>query len=377
MMRHRLILFLLACGVAADPVLPMPPAAAQVSDAQAGEDIPPRFRFEHFRTSEGLAVDAWVEHILHDQRGFLWVGTAFGLHRYDGYTFETVLHGFSIDALVEDREGMIWIGREAQGLSRYDPETGAFTHYQHNADDPSSLSHNDIRALHVDRQDILWVGTLRGLDRFEPDTGTFTRFKHDPDNPRGLSDGGVIVIYEDQADNLWVGMVITHWGRIREGSHAISRVERGDIEGGRLSRLDRATETFTHYEHDPSDPYSLLDNRVSHINEDRQGNLYVGTCQRGLHRYDRVRDRFERLVADAANPARLHAPPGYEYQNSCDPVTIIHEDATGGFWVGTFGGGLNYFDGDTVTLYRNDPSDPHSLSVDAVLSMVEDRQGTL
>lgn len=365
-MRPRFFILLCACGLAPGLV---PPVLAQV-----GEETPPRYRFEDYRTSEGLAVDAWVEHILQDQRGFLWVGTAFGLHRYDGYTFENVYYAFAIDGLIEDHEGMIWVAKQEMGLSRFDPEAGTFTDYQHDPDDPTSLSDNVIRALHIDQHGTLWVGTLAGLDRFEPDTGTFTKFQHAPDNPGSLSVGAAVRIYEDREGFLWVGTT-TNEPRVRNVI--------GTGIGSGLNRFDRTTQTFTSFHHEPGNVYSLIDNQISHINEDREGNLYVGTCESGLHRYDRERDRFERLrpptdpaIRPNQDTDHVYAPPGIALEDSCNPVTIIHEDTEGGFWVGTFGGGLNHFHEGTLTHYGSDPADPYSLSTDAVVSMYEDRQGT-
>ncbi len=367
-MRHRLCLFLFACGLALGLVLPVQTGQAQTQRPSSGPDA--LFRFERFSTVEGLTT-VIATALLQDRQGFLWIATSDGLNRYDGYTFTHLLPGVSFWALAEDHEGLIWAGTVDQGLIRFDSDTGtpgssprpAITRFRHDPDDPNSLGSDGIRALHVNSAGTLWVGTTSGLDRFDYTTGTpgssppdqvrgrrgqaFTHFRHDPDDPHSLSIGQVLSLYEDREGLLWVGTAT------RDPFYRI------DEEGGGLSRFDRATETFRRYQHDPSDPHSLIDDGVSHINEDRQGTLYVGTCQRGLHRYDRTRDRFERLMSDANNPMPLYAPQGRDLDGNCNQVTIIHEDALGGFWVGTYGGGLNYFDRDrgTVTHFENDPED--------------------
>ncbi len=363
-MSYRLCLLLFACGLTAGLVLPVDTVQAQ----QPRVDQDTLFRFERFSTVQGLAVD-FSTAVLQDQKGFLWIMTTDGLQRYDGYSFTYILQGVESWALAEDHEGKIWVGTVSRGLRRFDPDTGKFTHFQHDPDDPTSLSNGSVRALYVDRKGTLWVGTPGGLDRFDPDTGTFTNFQHEPDNLSSLSKGLVLSIYEDQEGILWVGTA-TRDPYDKIGTEA--------TEGGGLSRFDRATGTFTRYLHDPINPFSLIDNRVYFINEDRQSNLYVGTCQSGLHRYDRARDRFERLMADSDNPTRLHAPQGDALDGDCNEVTIIHEDAAGGFWIGTYSGGLNYFDRGrgTMTHYEHNQQDPHSLGGNNVLSFFEDRQGT-
>ena len=46
----------------------------------------------------------------------------------------------------EDREGILWVGSEG-GLLKFDRQTGTFTVYEHDPEDPQSLSHNDVRAI--------------------------------------------------------------------------------------------------------------------------------------------------------------------------------------------------------------------------------------
>jgi len=55
-------------------------------------------------------------------------------------------------------------------------------------------------------------------------------------------------------------------------------------------------------------------------------------------------------------------------------VRAIREDHTGALWIGTYRGGLNRLDADTgrLTAFRHDPKDPHSLSHDRVLAVLED-----
>jgi serine phosphatase RsbU (regulator of sigma subunit) len=77
-----------------------------------------------------------------------------------------------------------------------------------NPDDDNSLSNNRIFCIFEDRSSILWIGTFGGgLNRFDPETGTFTKYTLDINNPKSISDNFILSIYEDQSDNLWVGTV--------------------------------------------------------------------------------------------------------------------------------------------------------------------------
>ena len=48
----------------------------------------PDVKFRRLDTADGLS-NSQVNCIFRDSRGFIWVGTAYGLNRYDGYRFKT------------------------------------------------------------------------------------------------------------------------------------------------------------------------------------------------------------------------------------------------------------------------------------------------
>ena len=57
--------------------------------------------------------------------------------------------------------------------------------------------------------------------------------------------------------------------------------------------------------------------------------------------------------------------------SAANTITALAEDSHGDLWVGTWDGGLNRFDraSQTFTHFRNDPADPASLSQDTVRSL--------
>ena len=57
-------------------------------------------------------------------------------------------------------------------------------------------------------------------------------------------------------------------------------------------------------------------------------------------------------------------------------VNVIFQDSSGYMWFGTYDG-LSRFDGYQFVNFKNDPSDPHSISNNIVVSIVEDKQGFL
>jgi ligand-binding sensor domain-containing protein len=123
----------------------------------------------------------------------------------------------------------------------------------------------------------------------------------------------------------------------------------------------------------------LSDDLVRAIYEDRSGRLWIGTERGGLNKLDRVTPTgaaktFTHFLYDPKNPRGLNHPE----------VRAICEDRLGKLWLGTLGGGLNYFDPEAptgaarqFTHYINDPKNLNSLSNNRVFSICEDRSGTL
>ncbi|MEA3443668.1 MAG: two-component regulator propeller domain-containing protein, partial [Bacteroidota bacterium] len=71
----------------------------------------------------------------------------------------------SINIIVQDKNGFIWIGTN-DGLNRYDGYN--INVYRNNVDDTLSISCNQIRKILIDNNNILWIGTEKGLNRFDP-----------------------------------------------------------------------------------------------------------------------------------------------------------------------------------------------------------------
>lgn len=75
--------------------------------------------------------------ICQDRYGYIWIGTEYGLNKFDGYRFtpyfssgndSTTLYNNEITALFVDRKGRLWVG-QSKGLARYDYLTNSFVRY--------------------------------------------------------------------------------------------------------------------------------------------------------------------------------------------------------------------------------------------------------
>lgn len=333
------------------------PAAAECQ-AQA-----PDLRFEHLTVDDGLPSN-WISAVYQDRLGFMWFGTNEGLCRYDGYACTVYRHdpndpnSLSTDgvvALLEDQDGMIWIGHDGGGLSRFDPASETFTQYRHDEADPRSLSNDHIQALYQDRQGILWVGTPRGLSRVDRTVRFFTTYPAASLTPSGLR-GIPVGLFLDRDDVLWIG-----------------------TRGRWLTRLDRRTGRYTHYRPSPVDSTGLAPGYITTIHRDRRGRLWVGTAGNGLSRFDEATGRFIHYLHDPEDATSL----------SGNAIWSLCEDRAGRLWVGTFVG-LDRFNEEAGTFTRYvhapdevvaatdmDRDDVVSIDKNGVSTLYEDRAGRL
>ncbi len=98
--------------------------------------IESKYRAINWGIENGLSqAETWC--MLKDINGFLWIGTRFGLNRFDGSVFKNYFAGKNrndeiignfIISLIEDSLRNIWLGTD-KGLSRYDIKADTFTHF--------------------------------------------------------------------------------------------------------------------------------------------------------------------------------------------------------------------------------------------------------
>ena len=100
----------------------------------------------------------------------------------------------AISSMIEDHEGIVWIGTQL-GLLRFDglqtipylPETG----------NPSSISNEYINDLFEDKNHTIWVATRNGLNSIDPTRKKIQKFFHDSDDPTSLPNNGIFKLQQD------------------------------------------------------------------------------------------------------------------------------------------------------------------------------------
>ena len=212
----------------------------------------------------------------------------------------------SLLALMEDREGTIWLGVAGTGVDKFRRKPLPFKRY---IVEPGSLFEPFITidtSVYADSHENIWVGSPIGLTRIDGKSGEYSLFRQGAPGPSSLSNSFVASMVEDRSGYLWIG-----------------------TDGGGLNRYDPRTRKFTVFRHNPADPESLSHDAVYSLMIDHQGTLWAGT-EDGLNRCeDAATGRFHSWKAGPASP-------------SPQEVGGIAEDSNGVLWLAS--GTLQRFD---------------------------------
>lgn len=363
------------------------PASAASSQPQG----PPALH-QVWTTENGLPQNS-VTSIVQTRDGYLWLGTFGGLARFDGMKFTIFdatnspgLRSSRIVTLFEDRAGTLWIGTENGGLTRY--AQGRFTTYTVE----NGLASNLVWAIGEDRDGTLWIGTEPGgLTRYAHGALTTDR------SADGFPTQTIKCIQEGSNGHLWFSSdravmrfdgnrmttttiigdgpgrilnqgagpdgslwIATTRGLFRYRAGVLTTVTRHLLSSAQDVRSDLVLRVFQDregnirfltpqgvarfeagrivMEREIGALTRLIDQipRLRALLVDREGNLWIGTDGKGLHRF---------------RPGQLTAYTQVDglSDNSFVPVT---EDVDGKVWLGSMSGGLFQFQNGTFTVHN-------------------------
>ena len=294
----------------------------------------------HFYTSEKLSSNQ-ITQICQDKDGYIWIGTEFGLNKYDGYRFTNYLHedGNSnsvssnvISQLFSDANGTLWVGTQL-GLDRYDPATNQFVPVEMKG----ATSVPRINAIIQEDANHLLIGTA-GYGLFRVDTRTNASQKVEGYAKADINYFSYIFI--DEKGYFW---------KSGHGNSIIRRSPKGKIEefqspygmvtgfvgyeGGVLIVCNHGLLYYRDGQlmNDFIDPGEMRgkDLLLRTAKCDKKGNLFIGTMGNGLWWVPRGEKQMQRYV----------------YQNASidlNTATIwtLFEDNQENLWVGCQNRGL-------------------------------------
>lgn len=166
--------------------------------------------FRYF-PQDGLA-NTTVFGITEDKEGKLWFASWKGVYMFNPvkdklihFDAKKTLNNAHSRVIIHDRKQQIWVGTEGGGISVLKPIAGRDTfvvvkQLLHNSSIENTLSDNRVNALFEDRKGLIWIGTGNGVDCYDPIKNKFTHFSRQS----GLAGIAVAAILEDEKGNLWI-----------------------------------------------------------------------------------------------------------------------------------------------------------------------------
>lgn len=328
--------------------------------ALAADAIGQSLPFRTYSIEHGLS-ESVARTMVQDQKGYIWVGTGYGLNRFDARRFKQYYEedGLSSNRIFslyhDDEEDLLWVGTEL-GITIFENDTLYTPPYL------ESLSRFSITALHKDSRGEVWIGTdgngLWKLDR--------ERRLLSVDEQLALPIERVRTITESNDGSVWVG---AREGLVKIADEIEFYAERfgspelriRDMEFDSQGTLYIGTRNGvvlfdgTNFE-EFSESDGLRDGRILTVTVENDQRIWLGT-ENGISLFDG--DHFE-------NYGREEGLPG----------SIVHSTMLGregNMWFGTFGGGIALLAGDYFRNYNIENGLPNNV----VLGFLQDSEGDI
>lgn len=357
---------------------------AALLSAQSKEYI-----IKQLKDADGLSQST-IYSMIQDRTGFLWFGTIDGLNRFDGYEFKvyendpynscSISDNF-ISSLFEDSDGYIWVGTVNGYLNRFDRRTEKFKRLYINnffaiTEEPNSLFYdyplafsrnhiNSITSIIEDNSGYLWIGTWgNGIIRLNRENLSGVHIYKQPGDKLSLSSNRIQDLLLDSSGEIWIATFGKGLNKlIQDTTH-------------REHNKVTAAFSFIHYCYNESSKFSISDDKLTCLFEDRDKNIWVGTFLGGLNKLE---SRDKNLPPGDARFYNYKHIPGNSKGISDNTVIAIVQDLEGYLWIGTFGAGVDRFDpaSDSFINFSKLISTPETITEQEILSLYIDRSGNL
>lgn len=304
--------------------------------------------------TSGKLSSSLINCIVQDKYGYIWVGTEYGLSKFDGYRFTNYLHNEEdttsitdniISDLLVDKKGNLWIGC-AKGLMRYNYETNNFSRLQF----PDGRKPRIYSMVESHRGDILLGTAGYGLYSVK-DNGiektANNRFTIRWERAYAKRDSDVFFthIYEDKHQYLWQSSHLSTFTRFIEKQGKVQRKDFKSPYGAPVAFIQHRPQAMLivcmygiiYYDYqtgriaDAGYDLGTFKNHVTINNAtfDHDGNLYISTSEHGALIIKKGSNKVEQLENSNSN-----------FNLSTAFVNDIIEDKDNNLWIGCYKKGL-------------------------------------
>ena len=304
--------------------------------------------------TSGKLSSSLINCIVQDKYGYIWVGTEYGLSKFDGYRFTNYLHNEEdttsitdniISDLLVDKKGNLWIGC-AKGLMRYNYETNNFSRLQF----PDGRKPRIYSMVESHRGDIL-LGTagygLYSVKNNGIEKTANNRFTIRWERAYAERDSDVFFthIYEDKHHYLWQSSHLSTFTRFIEKQGKVQRKDFKSPYGAPVAFIQHRPQAMLivcmygiiYYDYrtgriaDAGYDLGTFKNHVTINNAtfDHDGNLYISTSEHGALIIKKGSNKVEQLENSNSN-----------FNLSTAFVNDIIEDKDNNLWIGCYKKGL-------------------------------------
>ena len=319
---------------------------AQININLSNKTINPNSTIQHNSLNLNVgSIDKNIRSIFQDRNGNYWFGTnGAGVYRYNAKTLTqfTVKDGLADNQVIniqEDDFGNIWFGTGTFGISKFD---GSKITTLSNNVKITKGTEPDWESKNND----LWFSAGAGVFRYSHPTLQYLPFdtinsKEQTQSPFILSSYGVYCILKDKNGNVWFG-----------------------TQAKGVCKYDGKTLTWFKEK-------GLAGQAVLGIFEDSKGNLWFGNNGAGLFRYDgKYLTNFTAEKGLSNTDFNASGNPGL---GTLARVYSINEDISGNIWIGTVDAGVWKYDGKVLTNYTT----KDGLTSNAINTIYKDKSGEL
>ena len=304
--------------------------------------------------TSGKLSSSLINCIVQDKYGYIWVGTEYGLSKFDGYRFTNYLHNEEdttsitdniISDLLVDKKGNLWIGC-AKGLMRYNYEKNNFSRLQF----PDGRKPRIYSMVESHRGDIL-LGTagygLYSVKNNGIEKTANNRFTIRWERAYAKRDSDVFFthIYEDKHHYLWQSSHLSTFTRFIEKQGKVQRKDFKSPYGAPVKFIQHRPQAMLivcmygiiYYDYrtgriaDAGYDLGTFKNHVTINNAtfDHDGNLYISTSEHGALIIKKGSNKVEQLENSNSN-----------FNLSTAFVNDIIEDKDNNLWIGCYKKGL-------------------------------------
>lgn len=304
--------------------------------------------------TSGKLSSSLINCIVQDKYGYIWVGTEYGLSKFDGYRFTNYLHNEEdttsitdniISDLLVDKKGNLWIGC-AKGLMRYNYETNNFSRLQF----PDGRKPRIYSMVESHRGDILLGTAGYGLysvtnNGIEKTANNRFTIKWERAYTERDSDVFFTHIYEDKHHYLWQSSHLSTFTRFIEKQGKVQRKDFKSPYGAPVAFIQHRPQAMLivcmygiiYYDYqtgriaDAGYNLGTFKNHVTINNAtfDHDGNLYISTSEHGALIIKKGSNKVEQLENSNSN-----------FNLSTAFVNDIIEDKDNNLWIGCYKKGL-------------------------------------